>query len=755
MPKVDDTPRWVKPYRFFGLDPNWSEGAENAYADCPWCNREGKFGIYLVDGRWRCVVCEEGGAKGGGNLVEFMKRLWSQSLEETPDSFWETLAAERGLLDQDTLRQWGVALSYLDNLPLVPAYSAGTGDVNQVYRYVRLGTNGTTKRKLLAAPDTNHGIFGLNLYDPNKEYLYICEGVWDAMVLWEILRIAKLDGGGMLKETSNPIYSLLANANVLASPSANVFNEAWLPLFEDKKVVICGDSDHPRKHPRTGNMETPVGLKSAIKLTRMLAKAERPPKELRVLYWGPKGYDENQPHGYDLRDLLTSDENRFVGLSSFLQKIQPVPGEWLPGRSAEAVRRGLTTVELLPCSSYKNLVNQWRKAIKWTPGLDAGLACSLAVIVSTEASGDQLWIKLIGPPACGKSTICEALSTCKRYVYPKSTIRGFHSGYKTDRDGEEDHSLIAEAAGKTLVTKDGDTLLQTPNLLQVLSEARDIYDRTSRTHYRHGKSHVYENKSLTWILAGTHSLRGIDESDLGERFVDVVVMDDLDDDLADEILMRVGNRADRDARHFAEDDDEVHVNPDILKMNQMTGGYVEYLRKNAADLVKEVAETDEATMRAIANLSKMVALFRTRPAKRHKVDEVHKEAPFRLMSQFVRMGVCLAVVLSKDRVDDEILDRLRKIALDTARGHTLKAAGYLRSTGFVGSEVRGVAWAIGKSPDETKHLLSFMGKLGITEVYTASMAGSMQKKPTWRLTEKTTRLYDSVMGGEVDEEEGS
>src|SRR5690606_35550052 len=139
----------------------------------------------------------------------------------------------------------------------------------------------------------------------------------------------------------------------------------------------------------------------------------------------------------------------------------------------------------------------------------------------------------------------EAISVNQDYVVAKSTIRGFHSGFKTDGNGEEDNSLIDQIRDKTLVTKDGDTLLQSPNLGQILSEARDLYDSTSRTHYRNKMSRDYAGVRMTWLLCGTSSLREIDQSELGERFLDCVLMDDIDDELEDAILWRVANRVDR------------------------------------------------------------------------------------------------------------------------------------------------------------------------------------------------------------------
>ena len=197
---------------------------------------------------------------------------------------------------------------------------------------------------------------------------------------------------------------------------------------------------------------------------------------------------------------------RLVALEGILERIVAVPDEWLHGKGKSSTSRDETPeIECLPCDSYKELIDAWQKALHWTAGLDYALSVMLASIMSTKGIGDPLWIKVIGPAACGKSTLCEALSINTEYILAKSTIRGFHSGYSTDGDTKTDHSLIPLVRGKTLVTKDGDTLLQLPNLPQILSEGRDLYDGTSRTHYRNAMGKDYTNVKMTWLLCGTNS----------------------------------------------------------------------------------------------------------------------------------------------------------------------------------------------------------------------------------------------------------
>ena len=303
---------------------------------------------------------------------------------------------------------------------------------------------------------------------------------------------------------------------------------------------------------------------------------------------------------------------RLVRLGKLLCLCQPVPPAWLgsvPGASAGPVSGGELTS--LPCRSYHTLIMAWKKALKWTVGLDCALSVMAATCASTKIVGDQLWVKIMAPASTGKSTLCEAVNISK-YVVSKSTIRGFHSGYQQSEG--EDNSLITKLRDMTLVIKDGDTLLQAPNLGQILAEGRDIYDRTGRSDYRNKAGKDHSGVNMTWILCGTASLRYIDSSELGQRFLDCVIMEGIDDDFEDEILWRVANRVDRNMAVEADGSVEATYEPELAYAMRLTGGYIDYLRENAADLLSQVT-IDEKALRKCTRLGKFVAFMRARPSK--------------------------------------------------------------------------------------------------------------------------------------------
>lgn len=723
-------PEALKPYQYHGVELTIQPDGKRAIGACPWCDRN-KFGVSTDEGLWKCFVCGEGGPSGGGNTLDFLRLLWVKS--PTPVGIAD-LARDRGLLSVDTLSRWGVRWGLHKNGWILPGYDT-KGRLRQVYRRLP-DPDHPGKYRLLPTPGfesvkankrLGHWLHApIDGEWPDYTRIVITEGPWDGMVLDELLdeqtMVVSVPGCGSIGEPFRH----------------------WLPLFAGKEVLLAFDSDHPRGTTGSAGF---LAMKRAVKL---LSEAPQPPSSMQYLHWGPDGYDPDLPSGYDVRDFLTTastEADRKERLDQLLARFQPVPKDWLGVSTAG----GPVGDELLPCTSWKELVLAWKKALRWSPngeGLDKALSVMLAVITSTKAVGDQLWAKIIGPAACGKSTLCEALSINPRYVVAKSTIRGFHSGYRETSDSAEDNSLVSIMSGKTLVTKDGDTLLQSPNLDQILAEARDLYDSVSRTHYRNKASKDYVGVRMTWLLCGTSSLRTLDSSELGERFLDCVIVEDIDDDIEDEIGWRVANRANRELSYEADGKLETRDGPEMVKAKQLTGGYIDYLRQNAQRLLEQVEASDDA-LRECQRLAKFVAYMRARPSTRQE-EKAEREMSFRLISQLVRLAKCLAVVLNRTTLDEEVMSRVKKVALDTARGRTMELAKLLYKADTLGVETSTLADLTRHNAEKVTPLLRFLGQIGAAESFRPKTKAGIIGRVRWRLTSRLRQLYQAIVQEPVE-----
>ncbi len=753
MPKPFDLPDALRVFVAHGVELTRAGSTNQASGECPFCGKEGKFFVGLEDkdekhfaGGWECKVC---GANG--NPATFLRKFWEEVCTLDSEQA-ETLREHRNLLDVATLEAWGVKVNPLTLEYVVPAYGAG-GKLDQLYRYVNLPSS--NRHVLIATPGFGHGLFGMSVFDEKKTRVDVYEGPWDAMAAWECLRAVKETTEG-LEETGSESSSLLGEINVLAVPGANVIDERWIPLFKDKHVRTFYDNDHPRPHPKTGVMVDGAALYGTRRICQTLALDSDAPATIHYLNWGKDTFhDPELADGYDIRDHLSQFDNfpeRAGNWSSLVANfMRPLSVGWVAGREPNAVKQGGTKLQYLDCREYHTLSLDLQHAFKVTEGLDRGLSVCLASITSTETVGDQLWVKIIGPPACGKSELAEALATNKEWVVAVSKLKGFHSGFQVDKGGKTDVSLIARLRNKTMITKDGDTLMKSDNAKEVMAEARDIYDRNASASYRTGMTRRYEGLNMTWILCGTESLRALDRSELGERFIDCVIMEQIDKELEMEIMQRKVFQAFHDLKIKADGKLESRASPEIVTFRRRTAGYIKYLRENAQSLVDALEFPTDDTASIICSLALFVSYCRCRPSDVQE-EKSQREMATRLSSQLMRLACCLAVVLNRLGPNDpEVLRRTRRCALDTARGRTLDIASALHAAGPDGMDLTEIAMKTLRPEDKEKYYLQFLRnkEVGVVQTFRKSsqIHKGLRQPVRWRLHPEFASIYSLVMDG--------
>ena len=273
---TDKLPDSLRPYTFHGVGK-----------DCPMCGHGRGFNP-TKDGVYHCFSC---GVKG--NAITFVRWLHDESEKRTKTVDYLSLMKDRRLLNPDTLMAWGVVRSVLTGDWLVPGYKID-GTLYQLYRYMIIDG----RKKLWPTPTLGHQLHGVNLFSRDKPEVYICEGPWDAMTLWEVLGQTKRGEKGVTT-TANRERSMLSRANVLAVPGCNVFKEEWLSPFAGKEVYLVYDSDYPRKD------QGPAGYGGMKRVAKLLLGAREGPKRVKYISWGKGGFDPLLPSGYDVRDALS------------------------------------------------------------------------------------------------------------------------------------------------------------------------------------------------------------------------------------------------------------------------------------------------------------------------------------------------------------------------------------------------------------------------------------------------------------------
>ena len=293
-----DAPQKLRPYLFHGIDLGTPSNSE-AVGDCPFCDKSNKFSVNEDTGKWKCW---SGSCGESGNIWTFLRKFHVLCFEATTVEDYKSLAVDRDLYKTESLVQWQIVKSITTDEWLIPGYGVQKREITSLYRYIKQRDGGY---RLLPTPTLGHHLHGLNLWNTQAPIVYVTEGPWDAVSLWEALGSAKNCHEGGLCSTASRESSLLAQANVIAVPGCEVFFETWTPLLEGKTVTLVYDSDHPRKHPKTGKISDGAGIRAVKKVANLLIESKHKPFEVNYLKWGEGGYDPSRKSGFDVSDLLT------------------------------------------------------------------------------------------------------------------------------------------------------------------------------------------------------------------------------------------------------------------------------------------------------------------------------------------------------------------------------------------------------------------------------------------------------------------
>lgn len=726
---------YLRPYAFHGA--HLSPEGSHAVGDCPFCGREGKFSVDISNGLWRCFVCNAGTQAGGGNALVFVRLLYqnaSTSILARPDGFLARVAEDRKLLSPDTPAAWGVCRAR-DGTWLIPGYGTD-GRLDQVYR--RVGG------KLLPTPGLwpegkSHALhMPAGDYDASCQSVYVCEGPWDGMAFWEVAR-----------------GSQIAPCQVLAVPGCTTWRDEWTAFMRGKCVTLLYDSDHPREY--VAGRVSRAGYDGMARIAKRLSGVAA---QVRYIKWGLEGFDPSKPSGWDVRDHLSNGGT----LVELLAKVEDAPREWFSATtpSVNGQAHHATSIEALPCSTFADCEEAWKEAMRWRQDMGHALAVLLAVCASTPQSGNQLFLQLIGSAGSGKTTLCDGLLVsghCHHLEY----LTGFHSGFKMRRkrgrieeDDDKDCSLISRINGKTLVTSEADVLISSSKFQEIMSQQRRIFDGKSGATYKNtDKDTLYQGLRITWVMAGTPAMLDHDQSHLGDRFMRFILADPPETEKR--AIIRSALRSERTAMlDRANGTAGSVVDSKTRRAHALTGGYVDWLRAHIED---EIAKIDipEYAEEYCADLAELSADMRARPLmedKRKHIYDTHdtKEIPTRLARQNIRLASCLAVVLNKSIVDTEVLRIVRRVALDTATGHSLKIAQWLcspngRGDGLTYQESGGLMvnllehWT-GLRADVLQKYLAFLRKIDVLQMGHHAHMGN-----TYTLTDRVYELYMRVMRG--------
>lgn len=596
---------------YTGFPVDGQSGDENIMK-CPFCEKERHFFYNRNTYLWVCKVCGK-----HGNAVEFIRELHSLFTNATQAT--KNIAVMRDL-PVSAVADFNIKYNTLNDTYLFPTYKHGK--INNMYKYTQLTERDKKTgewKKLWKMMGCYFDGTLMNWDDPVRDTLWVAEGQTDRLALRAILGNNDLSIG----ET--------------AIPGANTWKASWCEYIAGKDVVFCLDHD-------TAGRE---GLDMIV--IKHIANSPNKPKSVSFV-----DYPDTKPVGYDLNDVY-----REYGRSSYNQVLSWIKPYVLPKTIATSVVITKTTNDSieadLSCVSYDQLLAKYESIYHTTDSMRLAMLLVLSSIYSTKVEGEQLWIRLIGAPSSGKSTIAKCVSGSSQVVL-KSTFTGLFSGWReAGASGLTDSSLIPQISNKTLIVKDADTLLKQKNVEQIFSELRDFYDKDSNTFYRHGVSHDYHNIRSTMILCGTRVLRRSDQTFLGERFVDYEL--DLSENDREHIQERMLQRS-----------MDVAMNPSALPPETPVvaagKGFIEHMMGRNVRVGLGPRE-----MHNIRIWAQLAATLRTKVdremfGKKEITFDPVIEVPARLIGQLCKLYLCAPVVLDSDVIPPMVHQLAAKVVRD-------------------------------------------------------------------------------------------
>lgn len=427
---------------------------------------------------------------------------------------------------------------------------------------------------------------------------------------------------------------------------------------------------------------------------------------------------------------------RVANLGKLLGRVEPLPQDVV--EREKKVAKDQQRLRPLPCRSWSEVVAAWADAVRWRQGLQDILVASLAVSISTQQQGEQIFLLVGGPPGAGKTRLVSALLVSD-HCEPFENFSGLFSGWRSGF-GDDDYSMLASINGKTLITPEGDVLVKAKDFPEKMSHLRRIFDGNITQRYKTLKNaRRYDGLRTPIIVAGTHvMIRAMSQPALGDRFIRVFA-DQPNRSEERNILLHAGAGAWASVGQASNGRPDSQMSPKMTLAYRLTGGYVDHLRERASEIIDNVGGD---CIEDCADLALYTSFLRGRPDSdpRNKTDEeARRELPARLVQQYTRLARCVAAVTGRPEVDDKVMRLVRKIAVDTSDSKMRTLCTYIHSQSETGGSYGStLARWTGVSDQVMSDRLQYLREIGTLV--------SVNDDQQWKLSDAMMDVWDSVKG---------
>jgi len=596
----------MNPFEFHtGIE--YEEQGDQFVGQCPFCEKEDKF-YFNKDNMWDCKnshCVTHDNKRRSGNLIIFLRQLHEAFDTKTKAS---ELVSDVRDITLNYVMKFNLVWNPLNDSILFPTYSHDK--INNIYKISIQQQGGKTKLIPFATPTMEHTL--INAPESCTEDLWIAEGHWDRIALEQILH-------------AHPEITRTA------VPGAGVWKKTWTSYLDGKNIVFLYDNDNAG---RTGYEKI---------ILKEIARSNQKPKSVQFLKW-PEGLQD----GFDVNDILRKEKkNSFAFIKENLSTYETDQSTVIVKTTIETVAPNKSI------DTFDKLVDEYQKIYHTTEDMKMGLLLVLTSLYSLNIEGEQLWLRIIGPPSCGKTTIAKTVGASERTVL-KSTFTGLFSGWADDSD--EDASLIPIIANKLLMVKDADALLQQPNIEKIFSELRDFYDKDSSTQFKNRIKRDYRNIRSGMVLFGTNVLRRSDQSFLGERFLDFELR------ISKKDKNLIENKVLQRSIDVALDSSNI---PPETPVQAAARGFIDFHL-----LERQMTHAPSTALReAVLKRARIAALMRTKVDREMfgRGDITFQPVPelaARLIGQYMKVAMCAPIVLSSADAEKQTIKLINKITYD-------------------------------------------------------------------------------------------
>lgn len=345
---------------------------------------------------------------------------------------------------------------------------------------------------------------------------------------------------------------------------------------------------------------------------------------------------------------------------------------------------------------------------------------------------------IIGPPSNAKTELLRALDEYPDAVFVSTlTDKTIVSGLKP-KAGMPDPSLIHKLDGRTMVLKDFTSVLsmRPEKQAEILGQLRELYDGKYNSFWGNGKvidwrGHVGLLGACTPVYDKHYGVIG----SLGDRFL-LYRTEECD---AEAMAHMAQSMVGRDIDMRAEIRDAVHK---FLHQFQ--------------DVTNLHFEVDVRSNAQIVSLACFCAYGRTAVDRNYRDRTIEyeplPEGTARLTKQFMQIGMALALIHDKDRIDGEIYEIVKKIGRDLLPGRRLSIIRELFHKGC--TQDQGAWMKTGEIADRlnvpTNTAKMTAEDLMVVRVLQRDRDGEKENSPyRWRLTRDFSNF---IQGAEVFEE---